>query len=62
MRENLIANVVAFAACLPATWFCVNTWNMNGASFATIIAYGIGSAMMAFFLARNLQSRKARSR
>lgn len=61
MQENLIANVAAFAACLPATWFCVNTWDMNGASFATIIAYSIGAALMALFLVKNLRSRKTKN-
>lgn len=52
MRGNLIANVVAFLVSLPATWFCVNTWGMNGASFATIIAYGVGCALMGVYLIR----------
>ncbi len=58
LRENLIANAIAFAACLPATWFCVNTWDMNGASFATIVAYGIGSAIMAVYLIKDLRALK----
>lgn len=62
LRENLIANIIAFIACLPATWVCVNSWGMNGASFATIIAYGIGSAIMAFYLTKDLRSLKARNR
>ena len=55
---NLVANIVAFIACLPATWICVNAWDMNGASFATIIAYGVGCLIMGYGLIKSVGTKE----
>lgn len=54
MACNLVANIAAFITCLPATWICVNAWDMNGASFATIIAYGVGCLIMGYGLIKSV--------
>ncbi len=52
---NFVGNVAAFAAVVPLTFWCVNTWDMNGVSFAGAGACLIGVALLLVALARELR-------
>lgn len=49
-KGSFVGNIVAVAISIPATFFFVNTWDMNGISFTGIASYGIGALVMAFYL------------
>lgn len=49
---NFAGNVVAFAAVIPLTFFCVDRWDMNGVSFAGAGACLAGVAILLFFLVK----------
>ena len=42
---NFAGNVTAFLAVVPLSFVCVNTWDMNGVSFA-----GAGACMLGVFV------------
>ncbi len=52
---NFAGNVAAFAAVVPLTFWCVNTWGMNGVSFAGAGACLIGVALLLAALVRELR-------
>ena len=47
---NFAGNVTAFVTVIPLTFLCVNTWDMNGVSFAGAGACLLGVAMLLAFL------------
>lgn len=47
---NFIGNITAFVAVVPLTFICVNTWDMNGVSFAGAGACLLGVLMLLVFL------------
>ena len=47
---NFIGNITAFVAVIPLTFLCVNTWDMNGVSFAGAGACLLGVLMLLVFL------------
>lgn len=47
---NFIGNITAFLAVVPLTFICVNTWDMNGVSFAGAGACLLGVLMLLVFL------------
>lgn len=53
-KGYFIGNVAALVAVLPLSVFCINTWGMNGVSFAGTAACIIGSVIMAGFLCGKL--------
>ena len=54
--SNFIGNIVAFVAVIPLSFVCVDMWGMNGVSFATAGACGVGVAVLAVCLARRLRA------
>ena len=50
MRGNVIANGIGFVISLPATYFCVAAWDMNGVSYSVSIAYFVAIVIMLGFL------------
>lgn len=56
-RANFIGNVVAFAAVVPLSFVCVNTWDMNGVSFAGTGACLAGVAYLSFALVAAVRKR-----
>ncbi|MCR2034181.1 lipopolysaccharide biosynthesis protein [Adlercreutzia mucosicola] len=54
-KGNFWGNIVAFAAIIPLSVFCVDQWGMNGVSFAGAIASLIGALVMLFFLAKSVK-------
>lgn len=53
---NFAGNVIAFVAVIPLTFPCVNAWGMNGVSFATIGACGVGVIVLAACLVRRMRA------
>ncbi len=51
---NFAGNVAALVAVVPLTFLCVNTWNMNGVSFAGAGACLVGVAILLVFLVRTV--------
>lgn len=49
-RGAVIGNLSAVLVALPASWFFVREWGMNGVSFAGIAAYGVAGVLMAGFI------------
>ena len=50
MRGNVIANGIGFVISLPATYFCVAQWDMNGVSYSVSLAYFVAIVVMLGFL------------
>ncbi|MGI6104565.1 MAG: lipopolysaccharide biosynthesis protein [Raoultibacter sp.] len=55
-RGNFIGNLVSLVAALPLTFFCVNTWDMNGVSFTGIIAFVVGIIVLLVYMRKRLHS------
>ncbi len=51
-RANFLGNVAALVAVIPLSFVCVDTWGMNGVSFAGSIACLAGVALLLIFLIR----------
>ncbi|MFZ2581038.1 MAG: hypothetical protein WAX30_16080, partial [Citrobacter portucalensis] len=51
-KASFVGNVVAVAIALPASFFFVRHWTMNGVSFAGIASYGVGALIMLAYLLR----------
>lgn len=49
---SFIGNVTAAVIAIPASFFFVATWGMNGVSFTGILAYAVGAGIMILFVAR----------
>lgn len=49
-RANFLGNVASLVAVIPLTFFCVNTWDMNGVSFAGAGACLVGVLLLLVFL------------
>ena len=49
-KGSFVGNFVALIVAVPAAYFFVGTWDMNGVSFTVIISYGIGVLVMAFYI------------
>ena len=47
LREQLLSNVMAVAACLAVSPFLIRTYDMNGVSFAFILTQGVQIILMA---------------
>ncbi|WP_075888878.1 lipopolysaccharide biosynthesis protein [Actinomyces provencensis] len=45
-KASFIGNVVSVLVALPASYFFVREWTMNGVSFTGILASGVGAAIM----------------
>lgn len=54
-KGSFVGNLVAFAVALPATYLCVNTWDMNGVSFAGIFSCLAGAIVMSIFVIKALK-------
>lgn len=54
-RANFLGNVASLVAVIPLTFFCVNTWGMNGVSFAGAGACLIGVLLLLTFLVRAVE-------
>ncbi|MDO4443472.1 MAG: lipopolysaccharide biosynthesis protein [Slackia sp.] len=54
-RANLIGNVIALVAVIPLSIVCVNTWGMNGVSFAGIGACIAGVVYLSFALVSTIK-------
>lgn len=54
-KAYFISNVVALIAAIPLSFICVNTWDMNGVSFASVGACLVGVSLLFVFLAANLR-------
>lgn len=54
-RGSLMGNLVAFVVALPATYLCVNAWDMNGVSFAGICSCLAGAIVMGVFVAKSIR-------
>lgn len=52
---NFAGNVIAFLTVIPLTFWCVNTWDMNGVSFAGAGACAIGVLVLLVALVRELR-------
>lgn len=57
-KGSFIGNMVAAAVSIPATFFFVVNWDMNGVSFTGIASYGIGAVVMAFFIVAALRKNR----
>ena len=44
---------------MPASYFFVATWDMNGVSFTSIAAYSVGAAIMVAFIASLFRKKSA---
>ncbi len=53
---NFAGNVIAFAAVIPLTFWCVSVWDMNGVSFAGAGACGVGVLVLLAALVHELRS------
>lgn len=58
-RANFFGNAAAFVAVVPLTFPFVNQWNMNGVSFAGIVACLIGVLVLLLFLVRTIREEPA---
>ena len=54
-RANFLGNVASLVAVIPLTFLCVNTWGMNGVSFAGTGACLIGVLLLLAFLVRAVE-------
>ncbi len=55
-RGEVAGNIVALVISIPAAYFFIAHWSMNGVSFAAISAYLIGGLVMLFSLVRVLRT------
>lgn len=51
-KGSFVGNIVAAAIAVPASYFFVAAWDMNGVSFTSIVAYTAGAAIMILFVVR----------
>lgn len=58
-KGSFAGNVVAAAIAIPASYIFVATWDMNGVSFTSIVAYAIGALIMVAFVASLFTKRAA---
>lgn len=58
-KANFLGNAAAFVAVVPLTFPFVNQWNMNGVSFAGIVACLIGVLVLLTFLLRTIRREPA---
>lgn len=57
-RANFAGNVAAFLAVLPPSVLCVDTWDMNGVSFAGAAACLVGVIVLGVFLVIDIAKQK----
>ena len=57
-RANFAGNVAAFLAVLPLSVLCVDTWDMNGVSFAGAAACLAGVIVLGVFLVIDIAKQK----
>ncbi len=57
-RANFTGNVAAFLAVLPLSVLCVDTWDMNGVSFAGAAACLAGVIVLGVFLVIDIAKQK----
>lgn len=55
-RANFIGNIAAFVVVIPLSFICVNTWDMNGVSFAGAGACAVGVAVLLALLLWRMRS------
>ena len=55
-KGNFIGNALSFVCTIPATCILVNRFDMNGVSFAGIVAYGVGSIYLLVKLLKNAKN------
>ena len=58
-KGRFAGNIVAAAIAIPASYFFVATWDMNGVSFTSIAAYSVGAAIMVAFIASLFRKKSA---
>ena len=50
-KGSFVGNTVAAAIAIPASYFFVAQWDMNGVSCTSIVAYAAGALIMVAFVA-----------
>lgn len=53
---NVVSNFAGLLVALPATYFFVRHWSLNGVSFAAILAYAISGIIMLVIILRTFRS------
>lgn len=61
-RANFVGNVLAFVVVIPLSFICINTWGMNGVSFAGAGACLAGVSYLGFALARDAKKQTVTER
>ena len=55
-RGSFVGNLATFVVALPATYLCVNAWDMNGVSFAGIFSCLAGAIVMGVFVVKAIKN------
>ena len=55
MKNCMLAHAVSFVVSIPLTFYYVDSFGMNGVSFAVSASYSVSLSIMAFFLIRKVR-------